>query len=167
MSDDPLFLYVAAYDSEADARTDLDALAVLHAAGAVGTYDAALVVKDAGGKVHVHKHEKPTQHGAWTGIGVGAVVAILFPPSLLASTVVGGVAGGVIGHLWHGLSRHDVKELGETLDAGEAAVVVVGKSKLEELLDRELKHATRRIEKQIDADAKAFEKELDAAADPR
>lgn len=164
MSDEPVFLYIASYTSEDDARADLEALYELHAGGVVGTYDAALVSKDADGKVHVHKHEKPTQHGAWTGIGVGALVAILFPPSLLASTVVGGTAGGLIGHLWHGLSRHDVKELGETLDAGEAALVIVGRSKLEETLDRELKRATKRMEKQLDADAKAFEKELDAAS---
>jgi hypothetical protein len=41
--------------------------------------------------------------------------------------------------------------------------VVVGRSKLEEVLDRELRRATKRIEKQLDADAKAFEKELDEA----
>jgi uncharacterized membrane protein len=164
MADEPVFLYIAAYDREVDARADYEVLQELHAGGVVGTYDAAIVTKDADGKVHVHKHEKPTQHGAWTGIGVGAVVGILFPPSIIGSMLVGGTAGGVVGHLWHGLSRGDVKELGDTLDIGEAALVVVGRSKLEETLDRELKRANKRIEKQVDADAKAFEKELDAAA---
>jgi uncharacterized membrane protein len=92
------------------------------------------------------------------------VVGILFPPSIIGTMLVGGAAGGVVGHLWHGLSRGDMKELGDTLDIGEAALVVVGRSKLEETLDRELKRANKRIEKQVDADAKAFEKELDAAA---
>lgn len=78
MAEEPVFLYVAAYDSEGDARADYEVLHQLHATGVVGTYDAALVTKDEEGKVHVHKHEKPTQHGAWTGIGVGAVVGILF-----------------------------------------------------------------------------------------
>jgi uncharacterized membrane protein len=166
MADEPVFVYIAAYDSEADARADYDVLQELHAAGVVGTYDVALVTKDEGGKVHVHKHEKPTQHGAWTGIGVGAVVGILFPASLIGSAIVGGATGGVIGHLWHGMSRSDVKELGETLDAGEAALVVVGRSKLEETLDRELRRANRRMEKQLDADAKELEKELDKAGAP-
>jgi uncharacterized membrane protein len=164
MADEPVFLYIAAYDSEADARADYEVLQALHAGGVVGTYDAAIVTKDAEGKVHVHKHEKPTQHGAWTGVGVGAVVGILFPPSIIGTAIVGGAAGGLVGHLWHGMSRGDVKELGDALDAGEAALVIVGRSKLEETLDRELKRATKRIEKQVDADAKAFEKELDAAA---
>jgi uncharacterized membrane protein len=164
MADEPVFLYLAAYDSEDDARADYEVLQELHAGGVVGTYDAAIVTKDADGKVHVHKHEKPTQHGAWTGIGVGAVIGVLFPPSIIGTAIVGGAAGGLVGHLWRGMSRGDVKELGDALDAGEAALVVVGRSKLEETLDRELRRATKRIEKQVDADAKAFEKELDAAA---
>jgi uncharacterized membrane protein len=160
MSDDPLFLYIAAYDTEAQAREDYDALLIAHAAGIVGSYDSAVVVKGDDGKVHVHKHEKPTQHGAWAGIGVGAVVGILFPVTLVGAAVVGGVSGGVIGHLWRGMSRKDVRELGETLDEGEAAIVVIGKSTLEKTLEKDLARANRRIEKQVKADVKALEKEL-------
>jgi uncharacterized membrane protein len=160
MSQEPVFLYVAAYDDESAARADYEVLLDLHATGVVGTYDAAVVTKDEEGKVHVHKHEKPTQHGAWTGIGVGAVLGVLFPPSIIGTAIAGGAAGGLIGHFWRGMSRSDVKELGETLDAGQAGLVVVGRSKLDEVLDRELKHATKRLEKEIRADAEA----LDAAA---
>lgn len=164
MADEPVFLYIAAYDTEEDAREDYEVLKELHAGGVVGTYDAALVTKDADGKVHVHKHEKPTQHGAWTGAGVGAVLGILFPPTIIGTAIVGGAAGGLIGHLWRGMSRGDVKDLGEALDAGEAALVVVGRSQLEETLDRELRRANKRIKKQLDADAKDFEKELEEAS---
>jgi uncharacterized membrane protein len=160
MSQEPVFLYVAAYDDESAARADYDVLLDLHAAGVVGTYDAAVVTKDDEGKVHVHKHEKPTQHGAWTGIGVGAVLGVLFPPSIIGTAIAGGAAGGLIGHFWRGMSRSDVKDLGEVLDAGQAGLIVVGRSKLDEVLDRELKRATKRLEKEIEADAKA----LDAAA---
>jgi uncharacterized membrane protein len=160
MSDEPVFVYVAAYDEEDDARADYEVLKELHAAGVVGTYDAALITKDDEGKIHVHKREKPTQHGAWTGVGVGALVGILFPPSILGSAVVAGAAGGLMGHLWHGMSRGDMKDLGEALDDGDAALVIVGRSKLEETLDRELKRANRRIEKQIKADSKELDKEL-------
>jgi uncharacterized membrane protein len=160
MSDEPVFVYVAAYDEEDDARADYEVLKELHAAGVVGTYDAALITKDDEGKIHVHKREKPTQHGAWTGVGVGALVGILFPPSILGSAVVAGAAGGLMGHLWHGMSRGDMKDLGEALDDGDAALVIVGRSKLEETLDRELKRANRRIEKQIKADSKELDREL-------
>jgi uncharacterized membrane protein len=160
MADEPVFLYIARYDHEANAREDYQLLVELHAAGVVGTYDAAVVTKD-DHKVHVHKHEKPTQHGAWTGIAVGAVIGIIFPPSILGSAAVAGVAGGLIGHFWGGLSRSDVKALGDFLDEGQAALVVIGKSKLQEVLDRELKRATKSMQREIKADRKHVEAALE------
>ena len=82
-----------------DAEADYDTLLDLHAASLVGTYDVALITKDTDGKVHVMKHEKPTQHGAWTGIAVGAVVGVAVPALDHRRAAVGGVAGGVIGHV--------------------------------------------------------------------
>jgi uncharacterized membrane protein len=159
MADRPVFLYAAVYDSVADADADFEAVFDLHAAGAIGTFDAAVIHKE-DGKVHVHKTEKPTQHGAWTGIAVGALAGILFPPSILGGAIVGGAAGGVIGHLWRGMSRGDLKELGEALDEGEAAVVVIGESKIEEQIEKATKRARKLIEKQIDADADELKREL-------
>ena len=156
MADKSVFVFAGAYPNEDEARFDYEVLKDLHAEGVVGTYDAAVVTKDAEGKVHVHKHEKPTQHGAWTGIAVGAVVGILFPPSVIGSAAVLGVTGGVMGHLWKGMSRADVKELGDLLDSGEAALVIVGESKLEQYLDRVLSRAVRRLTKEIDSDPEAF-----------
>ncbi|MDQ6837669.1 MAG: DUF1269 domain-containing protein [Actinomycetota bacterium] len=155
-ADKNVFLFAATYPSEGEARLDYEVLKELHAEGVVGTYDAAIVTKSADGKVHVHKHEKPTQHAAWTGIAVGAVVGILFPPSLIGSAAVLGVAGGVMGHLWKGMSRADVKELGDLIDEGDAALVVVGESKIEKYLDRAMSRATKRIAKQVEGDANAF-----------
>jgi uncharacterized membrane protein len=163
MSDKPVFVYAATYAERADAEADYDSLLDLHAAKLVGTYDVALITKDHDGKVHVMKHEKPTQHGAWTGIAVGAVVGVLFPPSVLGGAVVGGVAGGVIGHVRRGMSRGDAKELGDFLDEGQAALIVVGESRLEEQLDKALTRAEKSIEKELDADAKEFERELKEA----
>jgi uncharacterized membrane protein len=91
-------------------------------------------------------------------------VGILFPPGIIASGVIGGVTGGLIGHFWRGMSRADVKELGELIDEGQAALVVVGESKFEEHLDRAFTRAQRRMEKRIKAVSEAVEKELHAAA---
>ncbi len=112
-----VFVFIGSYGSVDDALMDYAAVKDLYHNGVIDTYDAAVVEKDADGNVHVHKHEKPTQKGAWTGIAVGAVVGVLFPPSIIASAAVGGVAGGLIGHVWHGMSRSDMKDLGEYLDA--------------------------------------------------
>jgi uncharacterized membrane protein len=163
MSDGPVFLYAATYVSLGDAEADYDMLLDLHDADLVGTYDVAVISKDGEGKVHVKKHEKPTQHGAWTGAGVGAVLGILFPPSLVAAAAVGAATGGVVGHLARGMSRSDMKEVGDLLDAGRAALIVVGESKIGEQLDKDLQRAQKSVEKQIDADSKDFEKELEQA----
>jgi len=163
MSDKPVFVYAATYASLDDAEADYDTLLDLHDADLVGTYDVAIINKDDEGKVHVTKHEKPTQHGAWTGAAVGAVVGILFPPSLIGAAVVGAGAGGLIGHLARGMSRSDMKDLGDTLDDGQAAVIVIGESKVGEKLDKDLQRAQKSVEKQIDADRKELEKELEQA----
>jgi hypothetical protein len=72
MADRTVFLYAAVYDEIADAEADYEAVFDLHAAGAIGTFDSAVIRKEADGKVRVTKTEKPTQHGAWTGAAVGA-----------------------------------------------------------------------------------------------
>ena len=157
-----VFVFIASYSSVDYAMMDYSAVQQLYIDGAIDTYDAAVVQKDIDGNVHVSKHEKPTQKGAWTGIAVGAVVGVLFPPSIIASAAVGGVAGGVIGHVWHGMSRSDMKDLGETLDAGTAALVVVGKSSLADKIAKATAKAQKTTEKQLNVDAKDFDKELAA-----
>ena len=79
MSDRPVFLYAAIYDEIDDAEADYEAVFDLHATGAIGTFDSAVIRKEDDGKVRVTKTEKPTQHGAWTGAAVGALVGICLP----------------------------------------------------------------------------------------
>jgi len=163
MSNRPVFVYAAIYANRDDAHADYEGLLALHDLNLVGTYDVALVDRDEQGKVHVRKHEKPTQHGAWGGIAVGAVVGILFPPSVLGAAAVGGLAGGVGAHLKKGMSRGDAKELGELLERGQSALIVVGESRVEEQLDKALTRAERTIEKELDADADQLKRELEEA----
>src|SRR5258708_9879702 len=121
MSDNnDVLVFIGTYSSVNDARQDYEAVRELHRQGVIGTYDAAVVEKDPDGKVHVHKHEKPTQHGAWTGVAVGAVAGILFPASLIGSAIVRGVAAGLLDHLWRGMSRRAMQGLGVARDAGQA-----------------------------------------------
>ena len=65
--------------------------------------------------------------------------------------------------LWRHVAK-DAKELGEQLDAGQAALIVIGKSRVQEQLDKALTRAEKSEEREIDADAKELEKELDVAA---
>jgi uncharacterized membrane protein len=161
MSDQPVFVYAAVYGARQAADADYDALLELHHAELVGTYDVALMYKDDEGKVHVTKHEKPTQHGAWTGAAVGALVGIVFPPAVIGSALVGAAAGGGIGHAMGGMSRKDAKELCAHLDDGQAALIVIGKSRVQEQLDKALTRAERSEEREIDADGETLERGLD------
>ena len=69
-------------------------------------------------------------------------------------------------HPWclrKGIPRDDLKELGDELDAGSAAVIVIGESKIEEQLEKATARANKLIEKEIDADAYELEREIEAA----
>jgi uncharacterized membrane protein len=97
---------------------------------------------------------------------VGALVGLVFPPAIIGSAIVGAGAGGLAGHLSKGLSRGDLKELGDELQAGTAAVIVLGESKLDEQLEKALARANKVIDKQVDADAEEVKREINAAAQP-
>ena len=156
------YVFIGSYNSVDDAQMDYEAVKQLYHDGVIYTYDAAVISKDFEGNVHVSKHEKATQKGAWTGIAVGAVVGILFPPAIIPMAAAGGVTGGVIGHVWKGMSRGDMKDLGEYLDAGTAALVVVGKSSLEDKIAKATAKSQKKTEKQLNVDAKDFDKQLEA-----
>ena len=161
---DAVFIYIGTYPSWAAAQADYDVVKDLHAAGAVGTYDAAVVTKDDGGNVHVNKDEMATRHGAWGGAAVGAVVGILFPPAIIVSGAVGAAVGGVGGHLWRGMSRADVKELGDVIDDGQAALVIVGESKVEQAVDKAALKAEKHVAKDLDVKPKDIDKAVREAA---
>ena len=161
---DAVFIYIGTYPSEGAARADYATVKDLHSAGAVGTYDAAVVTKDDAGRVHVNKDETATRHGAWGGAAAGAVVGILFPPSILATAAVGAAVGGIGGHLWRGMSRADVKEFGDIIDEGQAALVIVGESTVEQAVHKAQLKAQKRIAKQLDVSAKDLDNAVQEAA---
>src|SRR3954451_16903051 len=99
-------------------------------AGLIDAYDAAVIERREGGKTKiVAKHETPTRAGGVLGGGVGlatGLVVALFPFAAaggglrVGTAAVCALLGAVAGHAAEGTSRHDLKELGEHLDAGEA-----------------------------------------------
>jgi uncharacterized membrane protein len=159
-----VFIYIGTYPSEAQAQDDYTVIKQLHSAGAVGTYDASVVTKDAAGNVHVNKDETATRHGGWGGAAVGAAIGILFPPAILGSAAVGAAAGAVGGHLWRGMSRADVKEFGEIIDQGQAALVIVGESTLQQAVDKAGLKADKHVAKDLDVSSKDVDKAVQQAA---
>jgi uncharacterized membrane protein len=160
---DTTFILVATYPDEAAAQDDYQVVKDAHAAGLVGSYDAAVVTKDANGKVHENKDETATRHGAWWGIAAGAAVGVIFPPAVLGAAAVGGVVGGVSGHLAKGMSRSEAKELGDFIDPGQAGLVIVGESKVEEAIKKAVTRAEKQTAKELNVPPKDVDKALQQA----
>ena len=164
VSDNPMFLYAGEYDDVDEAKADLEELKELHREHVVGTYDAAVLTKNEKGKVKiVDKTEKPTQHGGWAGLAAGAAVGLIFPPSILVSGLIGAGAGALIGHLHGGMSRSDLKEIGEMLDESDAALIVVGEATIERAVEDATRRAKQEMKKEVRADAKEMERAIDTA----
>jgi uncharacterized membrane protein len=163
------------YPDVADAEADYQLVKDLHTeAGLIDAYDAAVVERRADGKVRItRKHETPTRVGGVLGGGVGlatGLVVALFPfaavgAGLLAATTAGGaVLGAVAGHAAAGMSRGDLKELGEQLDAGQAGLVVVGVSDMGAKIERAMRRAEKVQTKQIKADTAEIERDAKGAS---
>jgi len=174
MAVDTFLAYVGVYNSEADADADYQAVKDLHTKEQlIDAYDAAVVVRRADGKVKItKKHETPTRVGGVLGGGAGlatGLVIALFPfaaigGGLLAVTAGGGaVLGAVAGHAAAGMSRKDLKELGEHLDAGQAGLVVVAVSDMGAKVEREMKRAKKVEARELKADTASIEADAKAA----
>ena len=162
---DGIFIFVATYPDEAAAREDYQVVKDLHAGGLVGSYDAAVVTKDAKGKVHENKDETATRHGAWWGIGVGAAVGVIFAPTVIGAAAVGGVVGAFAGHLAKGMPRSTAKELGDFIEPGQAGLLIVGETKIQAAVQKAVTRAEKQIARELNVDPKDVDKTLQQAVE--
>jgi uncharacterized membrane protein len=168
---DVLYVVSAAYADVDAAVADYEAIKALYrAVRSSHDFDASVIAKDEDGKVHiVKKHEQPTRHGATVGLGWGlavGVVAALFPPvgiGIAAAGAGGAAIGGVAGHASGGMSRSDLKDLGETLDAGQAGLVAVYETNLADQIAANIKAANRVVSKVTEMEADQLAKDLKEA----
>jgi len=168
---DTLLVVVGVYGSVDDAKADYDLVGDLHTeAGLIDAYDAAVIERTDKGKTKiVKKHETPTRVGGALGGGMGlatGLVVALFPfaavgGGLLVGTTAGGaILGAIAGHAAAGMSRHDLKELGEQLDEGTAGLVVVAVSDMGAKVERAMKRAEKVQQKQLEADVSELEADV-------
>jgi len=171
---DTFIAFVGVYDNVSDADADYALVKDLHTKeNLIDSYDAAVIERRADGKVKISKkHETPTRVGGVLGGGAGlatGLVVALFPfaaigGGLIALTTAGGAAlGAVAGHAAAGMSRHDLKELGEHLDAGQAGLVVVGVSDMGAKIERAMKKANKVETKELKADTAEIEADAKSA----
>jgi uncharacterized membrane protein len=172
---DTFIVFTSTYSNVDDAVQDFEAVkAIYRDQNIIDTFDAAVLEKAPDGKIKiVKKHEQPTRDGLKLGAGLGlatGLAIVLFPGAaigaglLAATTGAGAAMGALAGHVSGGMSRGDLKELGESLDTSTAALVVIAATDLEEKVRNVLKKAVKTIRKQVKADSKELEKELERAA---
>jgi uncharacterized membrane protein len=168
MAVDTFFAYCGVYSNVQGALDDYDAVHKLHTeAGLIDAYDAAVIERKKNGKVKiVKKHETPTRVGGVLGGGAGlatGLVIALFPAAaiggglLLGTTAGGALLGSLAGHAAGGMSRSDLKDIGEALDRGEGGLVVVAVSDMEAKIQAAMKHAEKVEAKQLKADQAQLE----------
>jgi uncharacterized membrane protein len=170
MAFDTLIVLAGVYPDLASAETDYDVVKELHTKeGLMDAYDAAVIHRREDGKVRItRKHETPTRVGGVLGGGAGlatGLVVALFPFAavggglLAVSSAAGAILGAVAGHAAAGMSRDDLKELGESLDSGEAGLVVVGVMDLEARIEESMRHAEKVEKKRLEADVQDLERD--------
>jgi uncharacterized membrane protein len=156
----PMFFYAGVYEDLQSAEADYDAIKALHSADIIGSYDAAVVSHQPDGTVKVRKTEKPTQHGGWLGLAAGAAIAVAAPVAMPTLVAAGGAGlGAWIGHVARGISRRDVRELGETLDQGTAALIVIGINKDADRVQKAAAKARKFTTKRVEGDYEEAEHE--------
>ena len=168
---DTLYVIAAAYDDVDLALADYEAVKELYREIRTShDFDAAVVAKDENGRVRiVRKHEQPTRHGAAVGLGWGlavGVAAVLFPPVGIGIAAAGGAGatiGAIAGHASGGMSRGDLKDLGETLDTGQAGLIAVYETNLAEQIVANIRAANRLVYAATDFAADRLAEDLEQA----
>ena len=124
MAEEQSDVLVAGYPSVEAANADFDALVAAVKAKTVRIEAAILVSKDAAGDVVVEQTgDNLGRKGLGYGGGVGFLVGLAAPP-LLAATVVGAAAGGIMGRFASKRLETGIHDkIGEALPPGRAAII--------------------------------------------
>ena len=167
MPEKPLIAFVATYDDVADARQDYGEIKQAHSKGLIGDYDAAVVWKDDKGKVQIDSvSDEASRKWLWAGLGVGALVGLIFPPSILAASAIGALSGAVIGKFRDGIPQDDLEQIGDALSGDNAALVVIAQDRVAAALEQlgaKLDASNKQIEATLSEDAAVAAEQLQEA----
>jgi uncharacterized membrane protein len=127
MTDEPVQVIVAVFQSEQGADTLLYELEAAQLSGYIGIQNAAILRRDQENKLHIReKGDWGPGQGAAAGAVLGALVGAIAGPG----AIVVGAAGAVIGSLAaklrdSGFEDDRLQRLGDSLTPGTSALVVV------------------------------------------
>ena len=167
MTEKPLIAFIATYDEVADARQDYQEVKKAHSRGFIGDYDAAIVWKNDKGKIEFDSvGDEASRKWLWAGLGIGALIGLIFPPSILASSAIGALSGAVIGKFRDGIAHNDLQEIGDAITGDNAALVVIAPDQVAEALEKigaKLDASNKQIESTLSADTAIAAQQLQQA----
>jgi uncharacterized membrane protein len=155
MSENPIQVFIAIYDSEFQAKQALKDFQSMDREGSIDLIDAAVIVHNAEGKVTFEETADPSgKRWAKRGAIAGGVVGLIFPPSIIASAVVGGGAGGIWGRVRDkGFKDEELKEVGKSMEPGTSAIIAIAEDHVIERLERGLEGYERIARHTVSAEA--------------
>jgi uncharacterized membrane protein len=149
-------LVAIAYPDVKTAEEVMGTLGRLQIERSIELEDAVIVTRDDGGKVKLHQARSTTGAGAAGGALWGGLIGLLFLAPLLGMAV-GAASGAVAGKLTDvGVDDSFLKELGEKLEPGMAAVIVlVRRSTPDKVLPEISKFGGHVLQSSLDDDAES------------
>jgi uncharacterized membrane protein len=131
--DTPITLAVATYSDRDGAVADFKGVMAEKTAGAFDHIAVGVITKSPDGTVEVERHDSTAKHLAWGGALVGGALFVLAPPLAPAAIGLGGGAsaaglagaGGIAGHFSNNIPKDKIREMTDTLDAGDSGLVIV------------------------------------------
>src|SRR4030095_15528451 len=100
MAENPVEVFVAAFDNEEQAGEALKDFRSMDREGSIQLIDAAVIVRGADGKVKFEETIDPSgKKWAARGAIAGGLVGLIFPPSIIATAAVGAAGGGIWGKI--------------------------------------------------------------------
>ena len=140
MSDVPVQVIVAAFQEEGAAKEALKALKQLKREKLIGIQNAAVLRKDAKGKIHI-KETADMGGGKGSVIGgvAGAAIGLIAGPALVVPAAVGALVGGLTAKLRDtGFSNKRLETVAEGLQPGTSAIIAVVEHKWVAQLEKEM-----------------------------
>ncbi len=157
MADNPLEVFIAAFDNEEQAGEALRDFRAMDSEGSIELIDAAVIVRGADGKVTFEETADPSgKKWAKRGAIAGGLVGLIFPPSIIGTALVGAAGGGIWGKVRDkGFQDEDLKAIGDTLTPATSAIIAVAEDHVIERLQRGLEGYQRIATHAVSAEAAA------------
>jgi hypothetical protein len=132
MDEHAIVMAVGSYRSSASAARGLRTICGGNGPGREARVAAAVLEKGADGQLTMERHQPGTDLTRWDDLLLGAALIVLAAPlgilflvPVMPSTASWAGVASIVGHLWHGVPKDQLRRMSALLEMGQAALVVV------------------------------------------